>query len=184
MKLSPWLALALAVSTSCFAAQQVTLKDGRKIRLNDDFTWQYVTAPANENAIPAHANPVVIPIAKQSTHSVITLGAKKPVMQLSRSGVDVLLNAAHYQDGELILPTAITNQGTQSVILVRLQVTLKDKTGQVLAEKHTEVWQSIKRMAETYLRPQTAKTGRAIHFSVPKDEQYQIVAKIIEVEAR
>ncbi|WP_122056049.1 DUF3157 family protein [Vibrio sp. Evd11] len=179
------------LSSSAFADQMVTLQDGKQILLKDDFTWQYVaqkqteTATTSEIAVPVAAAPVVaVPIATNVRGTTIVVDSKKPSLQLSQSGVDVVLGASRYEDGELIIPTAITNQGTQAVILVSLKLGVYSPRGELLEEKTVAVWKSIKRMADTYLRPKTDAEGTSLNLAVDQYPEYQIKAEIVEVLTR
>ncbi|MEZ9161156.1 DUF3157 family protein [Vibrio lentus] len=177
------------LSSSTFADQVITLQDGKQILLKDDFTWQYVaqeqTETTSEIAVPVTAAPVVaVPIATNVRGTTIVVDSKKPSLQLSQSGVDVVLGASRYEDGELIIPTAITNQGTQAVILVSLKLGVYSPNGELLEEKTVAVWKSIKRMADTYLRPKTDAEGTSLNLAVDQYPEYQIKAEIVEVLAR
>ncbi|OED68600.1 ribonuclease [Vibrio tasmaniensis ZS-17] len=184
------------LSSSAFAEQMVTLQDGKQILLKDDFTWQYVaqeqteTATTSEIAVPVAAVPVAaapvvaVPIATNVRGTTIVVDSKKPSLQLSQSGVDVVLGASRYEDGELIIPTAITNQGTQAVILVSLKLGVYSPNGELLEEKTVAVWKSIKRMADTYLRPKTDAEGTSLNLAVDQYPEYQIKAEIVEVLTR
>ncbi|WP_261885044.1 DUF3157 family protein [Vibrio pomeroyi] len=180
------------LSSSAFADQMVTLQDGKQILLKDDFTWQYVAekqaeevATTSEIAVPVAAAPVVaVPVATNVRGTTIVVDSKKPSLQLSQSGVDVVLGASHYEDGELIIPTAITNQSTQAVILVSVKLGLYSASGELLEEKTVAVWKSIKRMADTYLRPKTDAEGTSIKLAVEQYPEYQIKAEIVEVLTR
>lgn len=178
----------LIASSQLMAAQQLTLEDGRQVQLNDDFTWHYVTAPTasetqvdNTTAIPVVA---AIPVIQNQTGTLISLDSDKPTMQLSDSGVDILLAAASYQDGQLVIPTSLTNQSRQAVITVELEVEVLDSSGAVLSKQNTKVWSSIKRMADTYLRPEQIAAGKPIKVDVESASQYQIKAKVINIETR
>lgn len=211
MMMKTWMALTGALIThSAFAAQHVTLADGRQVQLDDDFTWHYVveslvtnpsiakSSVAKSSAVEAsatqtipkspYASPTaipVIPVVDHTVNSVITIGEPKPTLQLSDSGISVLLDAAQYDDGTLIIPTAITNQqASESVIQVKVTITVEDMQGQLLAQETISVWQSIKRMAATYLRPKQAAEGRPIKLTVPAAKQYQIRATVVEVSTR
>ncbi|EKY4197576.1 DUF3157 family protein [Vibrio harveyi] len=206
-----WITLAtLLASSSVYAAEVVKLADGREVKLNDDFTWEYVVkkaAPENtlEKVEAVEAAAVVasttaveavttqttkapeiatIPVVNKKVGTTIVVNAKKPTMQLSDSGVDVLIGSARYEDGELILPTSVTNQSSQSVIQVEVEVQVFDMSGKPLAKESVTVWQSIKRMADTYLRPQQAEQGKAIKLAVPQSQQYQFSAEVLEVKTR
>lgn len=186
LMMASWAPVALA-------GEIVTLQDGRDVQLNDDFTWQYVQPVETSNSMSvAPAKPEVVaaapvlaaPLVKAQRGSLIELGSTKPTLQLSNSGVDIVLGSARYRDGQLILPTAITNQSTQSVINIVLQVEILDEQGNLLTTQTTTIWQSIKRMADTYLRPQASVAGKAIEVKVDEAPRYQIRASVTQVESR
>lgn len=214
-----WITLAtLLASSSVYAAEVVKLADGREVKLNDDFTWEYVVKKATPKATettlekveaveaaavvasttaveavatsapttsaPATTEMATIPVVTKKVGTTVVVNAKKPTMQLSDSGVDVLIGSASYEDGELIFPTSITNQSSQSVIQVEVEVQVFDTAGKQLAKENITVWQSIKRMADTYLRPQKAEQGKAIKLAVPQSQQYQFSAEVLEVKTR
>ncbi|CAE6923142.1 TPA: DUF3157 family protein [Vibrio campbellii] len=208
-----WITLAtLLASSSVYAAEVVKLADGREVKLNDDFTWEYVVKKAtpkatettlekveaveaaavvaSTTAVEAVATPTptteiaTIPVVNKKVGTTVVVNTKKPTMQLSDSGVDVLIGSARYEDGELIFPTSITNQSSQSVIQVEVEVQVFDMAGKQLAKENITVWQSIKRMADTYLRPQQAEQGKAIKLAVPQSQQYQFSAEVLEVKTR
>ncbi|MEF1167314.1 DUF3157 family protein [Vibrio campbellii] len=208
-----WITLATLLATSSvYAAEVVKLADGREVKLNDDFTWEYVVKKAtpkatettlekveaveaaavvaSTTAVEAVATPTpttemaTIPVVNKKVGTTVVVNTKKPTMQLSDSGVDVLIGSASYEDGELIFPTSITNQSSQSVIQVEVEVQVFDMAGKQLAKENITVWQSIKRMADTYLRPQQAEQGKAIKLAVPQSQQYQFSAEVLEVKTR
>ncbi|BBL90351.1 ribonuclease [Vibrio rotiferianus] len=209
-----WITLATLLATSSvYAAEVVKLADGREVKLNDDFTWEYVVKKAMPNttettlekveAVEASAfaasttaleavttqttkapEIATIPVVNKKVGTTVVVNAKKPTMQLSDSGVDVLIGSASYEDGELIFPTSITNQSSQSVIQVEVEVQVFDTSGKQLVKENVTVWQSIKRIADTYLRPQQAEQGKAIKLAVPQSQQYQFSAEVLEVKTR
>lgn len=206
-----WITLATLLATSSvYAAEVVKLADGREVKLNDDFTWEYVVKKAMPNttettlekveaaAVAASTTALeavttqttkapeiaTIPVVNKKVGTTVVVNAKKPTMQLSDSGVDVLIGSASYEDGELIFPTSITNQSSQSVIQVEVEVQVFDTSGKQLVKENVTVWQSIKRIADTYLRPQQAEQGKAIKLAVPQSQQYQFSAEVLEVKTR
>ncbi|WP_408901050.1 DUF3157 family protein [Photobacterium piscicola] len=188
--------IALIASSSAWAADQtVTLKDGRQVILHDNFTWQY-KAQANDpatspllkttaTAIPVVAtSAVAIPIISAPKGVEVELGTTKAIQQLSDSGMDVLLTAAHYENGTLIIPTMMTNQSSKSVVNVTMKVRLSNSDGQTIATDEFTIWRSINRMPDTYFRPKTQHQGKPIIFDVPKAERYFIDAEITDVDMR
>nr|QIH43143.1 DUF3157 family protein [Vibrio ziniensis] len=166
-------------TSSAIASQVVELTDGRKVQLNDDFTWQYVQ-PERSN----HTVQVAVPVISSQPGATLLLDSGKPSLQLSDSGVDIVIGSASYQDGKVVLPTAITNQSSLSVINIQLKIELLDSQGKKLAEQETTIWQSIKRMAETYLRPKSVAEGKVIEIEVPKADSYQLIATVSNLETR
>ncbi len=179
---------ALLASTSAFAVQTITLEDGRQVQLNDDFTWEYKVTPLGHDTEDAVNSPIAatpsIPVAHKHVGTKLSLKSTKPIMQLSDSGVDILLGAPRYEDGELIIPTSLTNQSRQSIILVAVELTLSDLSGKQIDHQTIEVWQSIKRMAETYLRPEQSVQGRVIRLAARPADQYYLSAKVVDVTTR
>jgi len=174
---------ALIATYSVFAAQTVTLSNGKKIKLNNDFTWQYIET----NKIKSGKKFIeTIPITKIPIKitTIIKPNSHKNTLQLSDSGVEILLGKATYKHKELIIPTTLTNQSSSSIIAVYITYELYDMKGKPLAVDNKAIWQSVKRMASTYLRPKESKLGRELNIKLPKLTQYQILAKISNVESR
>ncbi|MCD9502868.1 DUF3157 family protein [Photobacterium phosphoreum] len=187
--------ITLIASSSAWAADQtITLKDGRQVILHDNFTWQYkaqtnhpTTSPTlkTTTAIPVIAtSTMAIPVISASKGVAVEIGSKKAIQQLSNSGIDVLLTAAHYENGTLIIPTMMTNQSSKSVVNVTMKVRLSNSNGQTIATDEFTVWRSINRMPDTYFRPKTQHQGKPITFDVPKAERYFIDAEITDVDMR
>ncbi|PSU83564.1 DUF3157 family protein [Photobacterium phosphoreum] len=187
--------ITLIASSSAWAADQtITLKDGRQVILHDNFTWQYkaqtnhpTTSPTlkTTTAIPVIAtSAMAIPVISASKGVAVEIGSKKAIQQLSNSGIDVLLTAAHYENGTLIIPTMMTNQSSKSVVNVTMKVRLSNSNGQTIATDEFTVWRSINRMPDTYFRPKTQHQGKPITFDVPKAKRYFIDAEITDVDMR
>ena len=189
--------ITLIASSSVWAADQtIALKDGRQVILHDNFTWQYKAQTNNSatnptlktttaTAIPVIAtSAVAIPIISAPKGVDVELGTTKAIQQLSDSGMDVLLTAAHYENGTLIIPTMMTNQSSKSVVNVTMKVRLSNSDGQTIATDEFTVWRSINRMPDTYFRPKTQHQGKPITFDVPKAERYFIDAEITDVDMR
>ncbi|MGF1752280.1 DUF3157 family protein [Vibrio makurazakiensis] len=162
------------------ADQTITLEDGKEIRLKDDFTWEYIS---NQNDASKDEFQSV-PVAKSTKGTTITIGDNKPSLQLSKSGIDILIGAGLYENGNLTLPVSITNQSSQAIVLVTLKVAVHSLSGELLYQDTINTWQSIKRLADTYLRPQTSAEGKPLSVEVEQYPQYQLTVEVTEVTAR
>ncbi|MEZ8196543.1 DUF3157 family protein [Vibrio cortegadensis] len=171
--------LSVLLSSNVLANQIVTLENGQQIQLNDDFTWEYLSAKSEETT-----DVVAIPLASKKAGTQFKVGANKHILQLSDSGIDILLQSASYESGTLIIPTSITNQSSQSIVLIDLEVEILDSQGVSLLKTEVAIWKSIKRIADTYLRPQSSESGRNLVFEVPQHTDYQINVNVLNVESR
>ncbi|MGF1685097.1 DUF3157 family protein [Photobacterium japonica] len=110
----------------------------------------------------------------------------QPVSQgtFSRSDVALSVLPATYQNQTLTIPTSLVNHSTNAVIRVDVTVRLLDEHGKVMAKQTQNVWRSIKRMPESYFRPDTQREGRALVFDVPKAARYYLDLKISVVDFR
>ncbi|WP_165862938.1 DUF3157 family protein [Vibrio sinensis] len=179
--------LSVFISSTVLASDVFTLPDGRHVQLNEDFTWQYVTP---ENRVSETAEPIdataksatVIAttlIAKNENSAALNLG--EPSLKLSDSGIEIQLDAAKYEDGQVVIPTTISNNSRNAVVDIEIEVTLSDTNGNVLAQEQVTVFRAIKRMAETYLRPKQVITGLDIQLNAQQATQYQMSAQVIEI---
>lgn len=179
--------LSVFMSSTVLASDVFTLPDGRHVQLNEDFTWQYVTP---ENRVSETTEPIdtaaksaaVVAtklITKNENSAVLNLG--EPSLKLSDSGIEIQLDAAKYEDGQVVIPTTISNNSRNAVVDIEIEVTLSDTNGNVLAQEQVTVFRAIKRMAETYLRPKQVITGLDIQLNAQQATQYQISAQVIEI---
>ncbi|EAS45247.1 hypothetical protein P3TCK_02701 [Photobacterium profundum 3TCK] len=195
--------IALTATNSAWAADKVVvLEDGRQIVLHDDFTWEYQAIKTTVLPVEVKSTPIetisavpiapatssitkgatAIPLTQAPKGARIELGTSKNIQQLSNSGIDVLLTAAEYDDGVLVIPTMMTNQSLQSVVTVIVKVALNDENGNQIGSEEAKIWSSIKRLPDTYFRPKTQQKGNPITFTVPEKSVYFISAEIVEVE--
>ena len=111
-------------------------------------------------------------------------GETASLMQLSRSGLDLLLANPEYRNNQLMITSNLTNQGTSPIIRAVIQYRLMDSDSKELDSGQKVVWQSIKRVPDTYLRSGMIKTGNLLKFKIPEKEQYFLEASIVEVDVR
>ncbi|GAB7220170.1 DUF3157 family protein [Vibrio comitans] len=202
MKFYRWSSfLGLVIISNVYAGQQIVqLEDGRQALLNEDFTWEYlndskieeVTEPASTVSTPVNEIPTTsltstsiaasTPIITGA--STIVIGSNKSKVAVEHSGVSINLVNPQWNDGHLVFESEITNNGLQPVIKADLKIDIYDLQGNLLASEEHAAFRSIKRMADTYLRPQQTKQGSTIKIQVPKQEQYQITSEISELDHR
>ncbi|TKB56545.1 DUF3157 family protein [Ferrimonas aestuarii] len=197
LKWAPLLSAFILAPTQA-ADQILTLEDGRQILLKDDFTWQYMPkeetkALTNETMKPEvntpalQAQPIPTQTAKLANSTVgvaFSINQQQPIMQISQAGFHVVLESAHYEDGELVIPTTIHNNGIEPVVEIYITLSLYDANGQLLAQDEYPVWQAIKRMASTYLRPGNQEKGTDIRIELPKHSEFRVTGQISDTDTR
>ncbi|MFA0082767.1 DUF3157 family protein [Vibrio breoganii] len=190
--------LGLLLVSNVYAGQQVVqLEDGRQAVLNDDFTWKYLDVSADEKVtkptsvvsseiptIPSPATSVAASTSLITGASIVVLDGSNSQVAVEHSGVEINLVGTQWNDGYLVIDTEITNNGLQPVIKADLKIDVYDLQGNLLVSEEHAAFRSIKRMADTYLRPQQTKQGSTIKIEVPKREQYQILTEISELNHR
>ncbi|MEZ9304513.1 hypothetical protein BCS95_05825 [Vibrio breoganii] len=190
--------LGLLLVSNVYAGQQVVqLEDGRQAVLNDDFTWKYLDVSGDEKvtnptSVVSSDLPTTAPMATSvaaSTSlvagaSIVVLDGDNTQVAVEHSGVEINLVGTQWNDGYLVIDTEITNNGLQPVIKADLKIDVYDLQGNLLASEEHAAFRSIKRMADTYLRPQQTKQGSTIKIELPQQEQYQILSEISELDHR
>ncbi|MGF1680014.1 DUF3157 family protein [Photobacterium minamisatsumaniensis] len=191
---------------------RATLADGREVVLHDDKTWEFssvaqgtkamakpvaVIAPVATSAIVKPSNtvsnvvssnttttPAIPSVTMKSTlpGTLIELNTGRSVDLAQRSGVTLTALPTRYDNGELVIPTTLKNDGTDAIVLVTLALRLHSVEGRLISTKEKKVWTSIKRMPETYFRPGTERKGQTLTFKVLSAEQYYLETEITEVE--
>lgn len=186
--------ISVLLCNNAFAADTVIqLKDGRSVVLHDDFTWSYVQPKSLKTTQSSKYDEIVkvkpldaVPVIsnQQRRLAQIQVGSDKNVLQVSHSGVDLLFKAAHYEQGELIIPVSITNNGDASVIKVDVAYQLYDSQGESIVKNEASVWTSVKRLPETYLRPGKQAKGTELRIPVGKLSSYDFKAEISDISTR
>ncbi|GGI86818.1 hypothetical protein GCM10007978_25680 [Shewanella hanedai] len=145
----------------------ITLDNGAKVKLNDDFTWEYVileTVPSAPEVVivaspidsSSQAAQIAAPAAAITSTPTLTANAMSQAALLkvtAKDGVKVsFLNSQWDEDGRLGLTFDLASTSSEHYVLVELAVTLFDDTGKLLKTETIKVWRAIFRMPDTYLR--------------------------------
>lgn len=142
-----------------------------------------VLEPTQKSAANIAADAPASPAAK-AMGTPFKVDQNQEVVRVNQSGVTVVVGSPQWEDGELVFPTEIINNGLQPTIEVDLMVEIYDDNGQMLLREEFPVWRSIKRMASTYLRPGNSEDGTAIRAKLMRADQYQIRAQISDISTR
>lgn len=162
--------LALLIFTVPVMADEVakiTLENGATVRLNDDFTWEYVILKTQEPVVAptvttqtgsevSSAATVATVTTTSTTANSLTANAMENSALLNntaKSGVKVsLLKSEWDENNRLGLTFDLASTSSENYVVIELDITLFDDSGKQLKTETVKVWKAIFRMANTYLR--------------------------------
>ncbi len=171
----------------------VTLENGSKVQLKDDFTWEYVfDEPITEKR---HGNSQEMPTATATTLPVITeslstsaINQAELLKATARDGVKISYLSSQWNNkGELGLNFQLDSQSGDSYVQIELEVALFDDSGKLITKQTLPVWQAIYRMPDTYLRKGQSRESGTLWIKGVEQQQWQkqlLTLKIKEMESR
>ena len=173
----------LVLSVPAFADEvaRITLDNGAKVKLNDDFTWEYIILESQnqpDTAVPvtlpatvgtatstsAAATEVVTPAASSAKTETLTSSAiaqSALLKSTAKSGVKVsFANSQWDDDGRLGLSFELSSNSPEHYVMIELEVSLFADSGALIKKEDIKVWQAIFRMPDTYLRKGQTRDSR------------------------
>lgn len=171
---------SLSIPAYADEVARVTLENGATVKLNDDFTWEYVilesqanadtaapvTLPATVAAVTAaeSAVPANVPATPTTTSEALTSSAiaqSALLKSTGKSGVKVsYLNSQWDDDGRLGLTFELSSNSSEHYVMIELEVSLFADSGSLIKRETVQVWQAIFRMPDTYLRKGQTRESR------------------------
>lgn len=171
---------SLSIPAYADEVARVTLENGATVKLNDDFTWEYVilesqakpdtatpvTLPATVAAVTAaeSAAPANVPATPTTTSEALTSSAiaqSALLKSTGKSGVKVsYLNSQWDDDGRLGLTFELSSNSSEHYVMIELEVSLFADSGSLIKRETVQVWQAIFRMPDTYLRKGQTRESR------------------------
>ena len=173
----------LICSIPAFAAEvtRVTLENGATVKLNDDFTWEYVILESQ--AKPDAAVPVTLPatVAAASTveNTAATITENTPnsatketltssaiaqsalLKSTAKSGVKIsFANSQWDDDGRLGLTFELSSNSPEHYVMIELEISLFADSGTLIKKEDVKAWQAIFRMPDSYLRKGQTRESR------------------------
>lgn len=172
----------LMFSVPAFADEvaRITLENGAKVKLNDDFTWEYVilesqtqpepttpvTLPATVGAATAtaEATEVATPAVSSATTETLTSSAiaqSELLKSTAKGGVKVsFANSQWDEDGRLGLTFELSSNSPEHYVRIELEISLFTDSGKLIKKEKVKVWQAVFRMPDSYLRKGQARQSR------------------------
>ena len=173
--------LVLSVPTFADEVARITLDNGAKVKLNDDFTWEYIILESQsqpDTAVPvtlpatvgtaastsAAATEVITPAVSAATTETLTSSAiaqSALLKSTAKSGVKVsFANSQWDDDGRLGLTFELSSNSPEHYVMIELEVSLFADSGALIKKEDIKVWQAIFRMPDTYLRKGQTRDSR------------------------
>ncbi|GLI58316.1 ribonuclease [Propionigenium maris DSM 9537] len=161
--------LLLLTAVTAFSMEIVELKDGRKILIKEDFTWEEIAVPMERTAedvkgvIPSEgsAAPLVEEVTLQEAETKLIMERYPELLEEDlKGGVGVeVVSSEEYRDNIEFL-FKVTNNSSASVVRVEADILLLDDEGNVLHTVTDYVYKGFNRMADTYVRVGKSKEGK------------------------
>ncbi|WP_028865424.1 DUF3157 family protein [Psychromonas aquimarina] len=162
----------------------VTLDNGAKVWLKDDFTWEYVIL--TEQPVVQNSQSTTQTTATPAlTAAAMTQSALLSTAALD--GVKVSFTESKWEDGKLGLNFDLHSTTSKNIVVVDIEVTLFDDSGKHLKKEVLTVWQAQYRLPETYLREGEQRPSRTLWVEGIDQSSWgkQLLSlKVIEVKAR
>ncbi|EKT4488816.1 MAG: DUF3157 family protein [Shewanella algae] len=199
-------ALALILSSNFAIAEpaqvaEVTLENGARVILKDDFTWEYVLTEAVISAAEPETTTeeVVAEMPNSAAHTTAATAAAvemaaKPepsktavVEQLTQSamttpgllgktareGISVSLQQVQWKGDKLGLTFELDSNSSEDMVEVLISASFYNDQGRKMKEEELQVWRAIKRMPETYLRKGQQRQSSVIWVEGVDKNQWQ-----------
>lgn len=159
---------------------RVTLENGATVKLNDDFTWEYiilesqakpdtvvpVILPATVAAVSESAAPSVTPTTPIANTEALTSSAiaqSALLKSTAKSGVKVsFLDSQWDDDGRLGLTFELSSNSSEHYVMIELEVSLFADSGALIKKETVKVWQAVFRMPDSYLRKGQTRESRVL----------------------
>ncbi|QSX29336.1 DUF3157 family protein [Shewanella cyperi] len=171
--LLPLTAALLCLPLTALAASkvaEVTLDNGARVILKDDFSWEYLiietpdasvqaaeagdTELVPEASAPSAAAAPAAPVAKAAPVQLNSTAMTMPELlgKAGKDGISVSFAEAQWQGDRLGLVFDISSEHNEELVEVMVQASFFDDQGQKIKQEELQVWRAIKRIPDTYLR--------------------------------
>lgn len=146
---------------------EMTLDNGARVKLNDDFTWEYVIleAPQSQTTIAPRA-------AHQVTSNAIPTVTAPPKLNqqvmtqsellksTAKDGVKINIVNTQWNDDELGLTFELSSISNKHYVLVVLEAQFYNDDGTLIKSDHFNIWQATYRLPDTYLRKNETRESK------------------------
>lgn len=187
----------LLTLTSAFAAQiaEVTLDNGAKVKLNDDFTWEYVILNNPNETVQKTAQAITDKPVKTAPPSSLPAPKLNPqfitqselLKSTAKDGVKVSILDTKWDDDKLGLQFELTSNSNKHYVLVKLETQFYNDEGQQIKSDNLNVWQATFRLPDTYLRKNEIRKSRIFWIDGINKAHWKkelMSLKITELESR
>lgn len=161
--------LLILTAATAFSMEIVELKDGRKILIKEDFTWEEIAVPKERTAegasgvIPSEGStpPLMEEVSLQEAETKLIMERYPELLEEDLKGgvgVEVISSKEYTDNFEFLFK--VTNNSSTSVVRVEADILLLDDEGNVLHTVTDYVYKGFNRMADTYVRVGRSKEGK------------------------
>ncbi|ABO25620.1 DUF3157 domain-containing protein [Shewanella loihica] len=174
------MAPAFAADKADDAVALITLENGATVRLNADFTWEYVFLTPQANTVTTEPQATTETIQTQTSTEAGQVVAQAPKVQpvviasgpvvggamtasamdhanllrsTAKGGAKVsYLKSQWDSKGRLGLNFELSSNSEENYVIIEMEIGLYADSGELIKTETVNVWQAIFRVPETYLR--------------------------------
>lgn len=184
-RLSALLLLSLSPWVHAADVAHITLDNGAKVRLKDDFTWEYVLTDAQASVSSPVTEAASTPPLPRLSASAMANSAL--IRATAKDGIKVNVANSQWNQDQLGLQFELASTSGEHVTSVVLEARFFADNGSLLKTEKLKIWQAIARMPETYLRKGEQRQSRTLWVDGIDKAQWQqqlIAISITEIESR
>ena len=163
--------------------EHITLKDGRQIAINDDYSWNVIlTKDTASSSSLAHREPnAVMGTMTGRDLSAQALANPAWLSEVAAQGVKLKRSGVQQHANTLTLQVDVTNLLQDSVVQIAGSVSFYDQQGRWIADQEVKFWTAEYRLPESYLRSQQTRVYEVDAIPLPDK---QIDPKLIRLNIR
>jgi len=186
----------LLFSALSLSVEVVQLKDGRKILIKEDFTWEEIitsdsmqkkdNSSFSNDVLPTAGGAGTLPSSasiKEAETKVLMEKYPDLLIEDLKGGVNVKVVSSKEEKNKISFFFDITNNSSSSVVRVEADILLLDNEGNILGTVTDYIYKGFNRMADTYIRVGKVKEGK---ISISKVDNWNGKVRVIikDVESR
>lgn len=161
------------ISTTIFSTEIVKLKDGRKIIINDDYTWEEILNDSSNDTEKDHTNSL-------ETKALFDRSPNLLLEDINGNVAIKVIETTKIKE-EYEIKMSVRNKGNSNVIRVVGDIILLSDIGDTISIIEEVIYKGFNRVPDTYIRKNEVKTSAIRIKKIPNwNGRVRVTIKTIE----